>query len=349
MQWNLNHCSGDPPPATSGTFCGMIGTRMYVTGGRNNTGLNQTDLHVLDLNNVHWNKCVVRGDAPATSSNLTSTVWHDPRQRQEFIVNFSGHPSHYFRSKINVLDPRIMRWTQHEPRWLHPSHPSTYGDHHCGTPWDVATNGPVVFGAEDGAYSDLVLGLDIRMWRWLRIHAGGALPSPRSLHAHVLDEASNALYVFGGFDGEYRNDLYKMDLAMCSFEKIEAMDGSTTTPRSGAQLSVERAGRHFTVHGGCVPGGRVLCDIAVLDLDRTKNVLNEDGAPTGELERDVTWVPQRSSPDLPRVGHTMATWRPGTRPTGLEEASGKVRFVVYGGHDGTQHTNDVYACEGIVP
>jgi len=320
MYWTHLRCSGDAPSGRSHAFTCVVGARHFVLGGYSGSHVCD-DLFSLDLNNSHWSKVTVRGDPPCEANRHTSMLWHECLQKQEFLVSFGGNSkSQFFRNPIHILDPRTMRWVRNEATWLHGSWPSYAGEH--SGKWDLQ-RGPIVFGADDGEYSNTLQALDMRSMKWMLIHAGGSMvPSPRCLHATAIDEERRRMVVFGGFDGTYLNDLYSLDLDTCAFTQHHG-EGQVPKKVSGAQIAVEDDS--VTVHGGVGCSGIVTHHVYKMDFAVNK------------------WEHQRSSVDLPRTGHSFCSWRPGMRPNGFRKDEGHLmRWLAFGGHDGEGYTADVH-------
>ena len=71
--------------------------------------------------------------------------------------------------------------------------------------------------------------MNVGLRHWIRVETQGELPSPRTFHRAVLHEGF--MYVFGGFDGVRRNDMYRLYLQDLSPEEdIESNPMATTKP-----------------------------------------------------------------------------------------------------------------------
>ena len=67
----------------------------------------------------------------------------------------------------------------------------------------------ILGGRNDNDVNDLYC-FDIEEMRWRQLEIGNPLPKPRRRHSCIL--ISNCLVMFGGFDGEFYNDLNVLDL-----------------------------------------------------------------------------------------------------------------------------------------
>lgn len=74
----------------------------------------------------------------------------------------------------------------------------------------------VLGGRNESDVSDIHC-FDIENNRWESIEIGHPIPKPRRRHSCIL--VSNCLVMFGGFDGEFFNDINIMDLSRYSINK----------------------------------------------------------------------------------------------------------------------------------
>ena len=64
----------------------------------------------------------------------------------------------------------------------------------------------------------------------------GTPPSPRHSHSAVIYE--NSMYVFGGYDGHYRNDFYRFNFVTNSWSQINLKaNGNGVWPKSRYRTS----------------------------------------------------------------------------------------------------------------
>jgi N-acetylneuraminic acid mutarotase len=76
----------------------------------------------------------------------------------------------------------------------------------------------IVFGGTSSfGYLNDVYEFDFKQWK--RVKCCGNVPTPR--HGHVSVFLNNQMYVFGGFDGSFCNDLYELDIKMKIWNEIE--------------------------------------------------------------------------------------------------------------------------------
>ena len=190
-----------------------------------------------------------------------------------------------------------------------------------------------------------------------------AAPSPRSLHVAVAHEMS--FYVFGGYNGSERvNDLYQFCVPKGQWELLDSGTDGAPSPRDR--------------HSGCVHGG-VLYIWGGFDGDKRVNDMWAYDLSKGGWRRVLLPPDGTENRPSPRhshsavvVGNTMyvgfgydgdynndfyaydfdtGLWRAiaasGTMPCPRYRATlvslGGSDIVLFGGHNGVEHLNDVFA------
>ena len=71
-------------------------------------------------------------------------------------------------------------------------------------------------------------------------------PSPRHSHSAVVFK--DCLYIFGGYDGSYKNDFHKFNFVKNTWEVIKDQSGQVPTPRY--RTSTTSLGESMYVFGG---------------------------------------------------------------------------------------------------
>lgn len=54
MTWQQVRCGGDPPNPRYGHLCHLVGSRMFIIGGKGSNGQLYRDVHFLDLVDWSW-------------------------------------------------------------------------------------------------------------------------------------------------------------------------------------------------------------------------------------------------------------------------------------------------------
>ena len=115
------------------------------------------------------------------------------------------------------------------------------------------THSMYVFGGtEDGrVYRSAFLRLDLTTNQWSVERAKNTPPQSRYVHCAAYDESRNAMYIFGGYCGAYRNDVHEYDFNTQLWREIRPNLPSSDSPclRSGACCLAWEG--HIYVFGGC--------------------------------------------------------------------------------------------------
>ncbi|XP_077353851.1 uncharacterized protein LOC144002463 isoform X1 [Festucalex cinctus] len=75
--WTPVKTSGSPPPAMFGQGFALVGDQLFMFGGYGASGEFCKDLHVLNIENLVWEKWESKGEFPAACSGHTLTAHHD--------------------------------------------------------------------------------------------------------------------------------------------------------------------------------------------------------------------------------------------------------------------------------
>ena len=164
-----------------------------------------------------------------------------------------------------------------------------------------------VFGGYDGAtrVNDFYC-YDIEEKSWAEAEVSqGIYPTPRHSHAAVVHQDS--MYVFGGYDGSYRNDFHEFNFVSKSWSAVRAV-GRVPRARYRTVCVVHR--NHMVLFGGH-DGARHLNDVHLFDFTRR------------------IWSPleTKGPPPIPRDSHVAV-------------ANGSAIYI-YGGSTGSA-MNDFY-------
>jgi leucine-zipper-like transcriptional regulator 1 len=126
------------------------------------------------------------------------------------------------------------------------------------------------------------------MWREI-IPLQGRPPSPR--HSHAAAVHDHSLWIFGGYDGSYKSDLYEFDFLTNKWSAVSPA-GRRPRARYRATLSVHK--NSLILYGGH-DGTRHLSDTHVFDIDtKTWSSLATEGTPPTPRDSHVSVVHNNS-------------------------------------------------------
>lgn len=138
---------------------------------------------------------------PCPRSLHAGCLWGDK------LLVFGGYDGHSRLNDIYSYNFTSGRWNRLETR---DGFQPTPRDRHSAV---VYENYFIIFGGFDGLSNLRVNSLyqyDIRAFKWQEMLTTGTIPSPR--HSHLSIVYQDAMYIFGGYDGNYCNDLTRLDL-----------------------------------------------------------------------------------------------------------------------------------------
>jgi hypothetical protein len=167
----------------------------------------------------------------------------DPWQREFFqnafgtlegaVLEASGP-----RSNGGGVPPGAPVWSEYGPPVARAAAAGAY---------DMANHQVVLFGGSDGANRSDVWTLRLSDTTFVKFRALGVPPSARVGHSMVYDTLRKRVLVFGGWDGEYKNDLWQLSLVDSTWTSL----GATGPPGRAAHSAVyDPLGDRMIVYGG---------------------------------------------------------------------------------------------------
>ena len=127
----------------------------------------------------------------------------------------------------------------------------------CAAAFDRHGRQLLVFGGWDGVTPTNGVWALKRDGEWRRLcdaASCGPGPTPRRAAQAVYDPAGRRLLVFGGLDGQYRNDLWALSLGERPRWQPLAAAGPQPAPRAGHSLAYDAERRRLWLFGGTTSG-----------------------------------------------------------------------------------------------
>ncbi|EOD19314.1 hypothetical protein EMIHUDRAFT_458743 [Emiliania huxleyi CCMP1516] len=230
----------------------VSGACVYIFGGHNGTTY-RNDLLVLSLETRSWTvDSEVDGDGRPTPRDAHAAVLLGGR-----LYVFGGYDSKRYLADFHSYGLDSGEWRVEAASG---SPPSPRGGHAAV----VHGSRLIVFGGCDGwNYFNDTLAFDVQSAEWAPVRVAGTAPGARSAPSTAVHEATNALYVFGGYDGARSlNDLFRMDLRTSEWAPVRT-SGVPPSPRGG-HTAVVHGDRIYTFGGKS--GRSPFNDLCCLDL-----------------------------------------------------------------------------------
>ena len=312
VRWLPVTTSGAPPTGRSaaGVALDVRDEALIVVGGWDGTP--RSDAQGLGLASGTW--AAVAGTGASPSSRYRHAAAFDPVQGVP--VMFGGYDGRlpYPPDVWCVSAARSPAWGRLLPAGTPPV--GRYGH-------SAVLDGPgrriVSFGGYDGTQRrNDAWALAAGGAAWSVLAPAGSPPSGRQYHTAILDARRRAMIVFGGWDGERRNDVWALMLDGDGAWAPVAVSGTPPSPRTNASAIWDPVRDRMIVFGGS--DGALRNDVWALDL--------------GALQWSI--LAPAGTPPTGRAGHA-AFYDPV-----------RDRMIVVGGDDGT-FRNDVWALslEGV--
>jgi galactose oxidase-like protein/Kelch motif protein len=283
----------------------FAGGKVFMFGGWNYPGGTLDDVQVLTMSPTPaWSQITPTGPGPS-GRNGHRAIYDASNDR---MVIFGGESGGYFDDTWALPLSGAPIWSLlDDPRRNVNVPRSNFAMANAG-------GAMVAFGGANPGYRNDTVRLDLTATPAWQPVAPPTAPSPRSGHRAIFDAPRNRVLIFGGFDGNYLNDVYQYSPASDTWQPV-VTSGTPPGPRISAGLVYDPIRERMLVIGGYILG-TIYDDVWALSLTGTPQwtKLSPTGAPLG-----------------PRRGHAVI-YQPS-----------QDRVVVFGGFDGSNFRNDVWA------
>jgi N-acetylneuraminic acid mutarotase len=211
MTWREVPVAAGQPPSPRHSHAAVVHDHsMWVFGGYD--GSYKSDLHEFDFDRNTWSAVNAAGRRPRARYRATCVVIRN------LIVLFGGHDGTRHMADTHVFDIETRIWSA----LVTEGTPPTPRDSHVSL---VQGSSMYIFGGSSGSAINDLYELQLPASptspaKWRPIKASGSF-QPRHRFCHVGVVYSDAMYVFGGYDGSERlNDFIRFDFAVydLSFE-----------------------------------------------------------------------------------------------------------------------------------
>ncbi|XP_024527981.1 uncharacterized protein LOC112345448 isoform X2 [Selaginella moellendorffii] len=199
----------------SGVYCDG---KLYIYGGCRG-GLQFSDVLMLDLETVSWEKLVTTGEEPGPRDSHTAVLYDHKK-----MIVFGGTSGSKKTNAVHVLDLKSLVWARPS---MQGSLPAPRESH---TATMISENQALVFGGsgDNGDYLSDTHILDCGSMKWISLCGKGYSPICRDSHSSVV--IKNRLFLYGGDCGDrYLGGVDVLDLELMTWSKLENA-GSTTKP-----------------------------------------------------------------------------------------------------------------------
>lgn len=194
--WIRPDTTGDPPRARRGHSSCVVGSGMYVFGGFEHQLFQ--DVHVLDLDTMHWRLLATRGACPewrgfhsAVVIGIRIYVWGG-RCALDSGAAFVATAMEDYSNRLVYLDTAIDVWVKPETGGTRPLA-------RCGHAAFVYNDEMYLFGGYNGLLGSFFADMfkyNTDTSEWSRVEPVGKGPCPRTGHCCCLVE--DRLFIFGG-------------------------------------------------------------------------------------------------------------------------------------------------------
>jgi N-acetylneuraminic acid mutarotase len=193
LVWHKMNCKGEIPPPRYGHSAHLLGSRMFIFGGKGRNGENYKDIYYLDL--VEWRWVAV----DTVSTGPSARFYHASELVGKRIVIHGGWNGHDVFEDLWVFNTDTFAWMQPRVNGFAPS--PRYG-HSMTLLGDgrLMLFGGVTFDNKNGIphYNNDVRQLDTETMTWARPKINGHTPTGRYGHTATLID-DGCIAIFGGW------------------------------------------------------------------------------------------------------------------------------------------------------
>eukprot|EP00879_Flechtneria_rotunda_P025407 GHRR01026999.1.p1 GENE.GHRR01026999.1~~GHRR01026999.1.p1 ORF type:complete len:354 (+),score=123.29 GHRR01026999.1:930-1991(+) len=112
MRWsNVQHTGSHEPPERLAHSAAVLRDKVYVFGGVTNDGHLLNDLWALDLDNMHWTRCICYGYTPSPRKGTSMCATEDGRR----LYLFGGHDGTNLLNDCYYLEIERLMWSPINP------------------------------------------------------------------------------------------------------------------------------------------------------------------------------------------------------------------------------------------
>ena len=217
-----------PAPLLKNSQTAMVGSDLYLFGGYDGRD-NSNTMYFLNCNTFKWSKPVVKGTPPLPRNGHTMTY----AQGQLVIIGGWLGSGPYAAKDLFTYSIVRSEWKEPETSGVSPGPCNMHT-----ADWIESKKAIFVFRGGDGVdYDNSVFSFKVNALKWEEVSTAGTKPGVRANHASCVD--GDMLYIFGGSDGEVRdNSLYMLNTAMSPPQWSSPVDnGELPMARAGATLT----------------------------------------------------------------------------------------------------------------
>lgn len=253
------------PSARSGHSACVYGNKMIMFGGFDSTSTSCNDIYSFNFDNFEWKKLDVRilklkfriqvmFQDEGITILLSFIKIHflsleDMVRLTQLTLGWNGNTNVFFND-IYSYNLESEKWKKIE---IKGDLPSARFDHTS----IIYQDSMYVFGGENGNYLNDVCEYNFLKNEWKEIETTGEKPSKRSGHkvafysGRFMNESS--MFLFGGYDGDYCNDLYNFNFSTRLWKKINYQGVVPTRRYDHGMAPIDNG---FVLYGGYVKNGK---------------------------------------------------------------------------------------------
>lgn len=195
LHWHKMNCSGQPPGPRYNHTAQIVGSRMFVFGGRGPNGI-YNDIFFLDLVEWTWVPILTLAAIPSARLHHASTL-----VGKKIVIHGGWDGESKIFDDLWIFNTDSFSWMQPKTTGFAPG--ARYGHSMTFTP-----NGKIiVFGGCSMSekirgvpnYNNDLRILDTEVMIWLRPKAAGLAPTGRYAHSSCLIDNNSKIVLFGGW------------------------------------------------------------------------------------------------------------------------------------------------------
>ncbi|OAY67052.1 Acyl-CoA-binding domain-containing protein 4 [Ananas comosus] len=200
--WSAVDTSGKVPKARGGQSVTLVGSRLIMFGGEDNSRRLLNDLNILNLKTMTWDLAETKKAAPAPRFDHTAAMLGN-----QYLLTFGGSSYSTCFNDLHILDLQTMEWSQLESQGAYVTPRGGHASTIIDEKWYIVGGGD----NRSGAIETVVLNTSKFVWSVATsVMERHPLASEGLALCSTIMDGEKILMAFGGYNGKYSNELFVM-------------------------------------------------------------------------------------------------------------------------------------------
>ncbi|KAK9168558.1 hypothetical protein Syun_000698 [Stephania yunnanensis] len=262
---------GPAPIARGGQSVTLVGSRLIMFGGESRSRKLLNDVHFLDLETMRWNEMETLQNPPEPRFDHIATVHAD-----RYLIIFGGSSHSTCFSDIHILDLETMEWSRPHVQGAVVTPRAGHAGNAIGENWYIIGGGDNKGGSSETLVlnkSKLVLSVLTSVNEKDPLASEGL-----SLCSASLVNGDRVLVTFGGYNGNYANEVFVL--------RLKPKD--TSRPKIFQSPAAAAAAASVSAAYALTKTSEIRSNVDVKEDETTDRL--QTGNPSQNLENDINTI-----------------------------------------------------------